>query len=126
MDVPAFKRIAYEVAHHINAKVTGIFEPNVTPNFIAAELDLGDRHTYLLCSQANDWALSREVQLGYCRLAFKDVPAIAEVLERDFGIRVQSKARLQGPFVKAEWMSDADIRYWKPKTLGEALFNWWD
>lgn len=126
MDVPALKRVAYELARHINARVVAIHEPRVTPNFITAGLDPGDRSLYLLCSHAGDWALCREVSLDGCRLEFEDSPTIAQVLERNFGIRLHPKASLLGPFVKAPWMCDADTSYWRPRTLGEALFNWWD
>lgn len=126
MDVPTFKRVAYELARHINAMVVGIYEPDVTPNFMTAKLDLGASEIYLLCSHAGDWALSREVILDPCTLEFEDSLAITEVLECYFGIGLHSKSSLQGPFVKAEWMSDTDIRYWQPKSLGEGLFNWWD
>ena len=33
--------------------------------------------------------------------------------------------RLGSPEIVYE-ISDADIKYWQPQTLGDALFNWWD
>ena len=35
---------------------------------------------------------------------------------------------LNGPFDAATWphISSNDITYWRPSTLGEALFNYWN
>lgn len=79
----------------------------------------------MLQSHAGDWALCSEVGFD-CRLVFDDAPSISEALERCHGIRLHSKAALLGPFVRTEGISESDIKYWKPQTLGEALFNWWD
>jgi hypothetical protein len=41
---------------------------------------------------------------------------------------VLTAAELARPFTAAEWpvVSAYDVRYWKPESLGEALFNYWD
>jgi len=41
---------------------------------------------------------------------------------------VLTKNDLDRPFRAADWpsMSSSDINYWKPATVGEALFNYWD
>ena len=33
---------------------------------------------------------------------------------------------LLAPFEKWPSLAECDLRYWKPNTLGDALFNWWD
>ena len=126
MDGSDFKRVVYDVARQLGARVVSIHEPNVTPNFVTAELAVGERHVYLLRSHAGDWALCSEVDFSGCRLLFDDNPSITDILESHHSIRVRSKADLLGPFVKHLGISDHDIRYWRPQTVGDALFNWWD
>lgn len=125
MDTTAFKRVVYDVARHIGARVAGIEEPRYYCNFIYGALDLGDRTVFLLQSAAGDWSLCSDVPT-YASLKFGEVPSITNVLAGYHGIQIHSKAALLGPVVKRADMSDYDLNYWRPKTMGEALFNWWD
>lgn len=64
-------------------------------------------------------------------LTFLDEPDLVAVLTdlaAQTKYRIYSKAELDGPFDAAAWpeMSANDLRYWRPQTLGAALFNWWD
>ncbi|MEV6237800.1 hypothetical protein [Lentzea sp. NPDC051838] len=57
-----------------------------------------------------------------------DLVAVLTDLAAQTKYRVWAKAELDGPFDASAWpeMSANDIRYWRPDTLGAALFNWWD
>ncbi len=61
-------------------------------------------------------------------LTFVDFPELTEALAGDGKFTVMTAAELARPFVAAEWpaVSAYDVRYWKPESLGEALFNYWD
>ncbi|MGW5137568.1 hypothetical protein ACWEPH_00655 [Nocardia beijingensis] len=61
-------------------------------------------------------------------LGFLDIPELVAVLAEHPGFAVLTAADLDGPFDAAAWpgIDRADIDYWKPETLGEALFNYWD
>ena len=55
-------------------------------------------------------------------------PELAAALAEQPGFQVLGSPELEGPFDSAAWPSvlSSDIAYWRPRTLGEALFNYWD
>ncbi len=64
---------------------------------------------------------------GSGSLGFLDIPELVAVLAEQPGFVALTAADLDGPFDAAAWpgIDRADIDYWKPKTLGEALFDYW-
>jgi hypothetical protein len=126
MDLGSFQTIIYEVARQIGAKVVAVHLPTVTPNFMTAEFQSMTTRFYVICSDDDNWAFSRFFEPNICRLEFTDVPDAADVLRGMFGKIPMSKSDLDAPFRGRPGLSEADVQYWKPSTLGEALFNWWD
>jgi hypothetical protein len=122
----AFKQIVFEIARQAGGRVADIVEPDITPNFIAARIELGPTRCYLLHADADHWAFTEAIEPALTPLTFTDCPALAEAMTRLFGITPLTRAELNAPFTKLPGLSDSDIRYWKPRTLGDALFNWWD
>ncbi|GLY48645.1 hypothetical protein [Lentzea sp. NBRC 102530] len=102
-------------------------EPRVTPNFHAAYVEYRDHRptVAVLRTHAGDvaFALDHEQQ----PLEFVDDAALTSVLE-EFGLGVWRTAELHRPFKAADWplLDVRDVRYWRPETAGQALFNWWD
>ncbi|MGY2092832.1 hypothetical protein [Nocardia gipuzkoensis] len=58
-------------------------------------------------------------------MAFLDAPELVAALAEQPGFAVLTAADLDSPFDATAWpdMERADIEYWKPKSLGEELFN---
>ena len=126
MDTKNFKSITFGVASTLQWKVANLYEPVVTPNFWVAELTHGNETIYLLCSRKGDWAVSSFFSPEVCELWFEDCPQISTVLEALYKIRVHSKSELNEAFVPSADMSPKDVKYWKPETMGQGLFNWRD
>lgn len=61
-------------------------------------------------------------------LTFVDEPALVAALAALPGVRVLTRADLDASFDMAAWpdIRLSDVRYWKPATVGAALFNYWD
>ncbi len=61
-------------------------------------------------------------------LTFLDVPAPARALAAVPGLRVLAAAELAAPFRQADWphVLAGGLAYWRPATVGEALFTYWD
>ena len=121
-----FKAIIYQVARQIGAEVVAVHLPTVTPNFCAAELKRATMRFYVLCSNTDNWAFSRFFEPHISRLEFEDVPEAADALRSMFGKEPLSKSELEAPFQGRPGLSEEDIRYWRPSTQGDVLFNWWD
>lgn len=64
-------------------------------------------------------------------LTFVDAPelvtALSDRAERA-GFEVLTETELARPFDAAAWpeLDQAEIRFWQPGTVGDALFNFWD
>lgn len=121
-----FSTIVYELARQLGAAVLAIHRPSITPNFWAAELQRNGARFYVLCSDEGNWAFSRFFAPRECRLEFEDIPDAAELLQQLFGKTPLSKAELDAPLQTQPSTRARDLRYWKPATQGELLFNWWD
>ncbi|GAA2714751.1 hypothetical protein Apa02nite_096130 [Actinoplanes palleronii] len=61
-------------------------------------------------------------------LTFVELPDLAAALKTMPGFRLLTATELDGPIDAAKWprISQRDLRYWHPQTLGEGLFNYWD
>ncbi len=60
-------------------------------------------------------------------LTFVEEPELATCLAELSGACVLTVAELNGPIDATEWpdVAAGDVAYWRPGTLGEALFNYW-
>ncbi|MDD2721815.1 MAG: hypothetical protein PHH47_10970 [Gallionella sp.] len=131
-----FPHIAKKIGAALYYRVGPIHEPEVTPNFSYVEytgrFDLQEgAKRYLLCSYDGRWAVCSHVESDErgIKLQFVDCAEIAVKLKEFYGINVMSKAELEAEFQllpDLPYMSESDLKYWKPKTMGAALFNWWD
>lgn len=116
----------YEIALAVNGKIVSIHTPSVTPNFFAAELSFNGTTLFVLCSTNELWAFSEKLNPSECELTFVDSQILSATLSNLFGFTPLTTVELNSPYKKLADISDADILYWKPKSLGEAIFNWWD
>jgi hypothetical protein len=126
MDLSAFRKIVHEAARQAGGRMVDIIEPGVTPNFLAARIEVGPAPCYVLCSHADDWAFAEAIEPPLAPLRFIDCPTIADALQSLFGLTPFTQAVMQAPFSARPGLSESDLSYWKPRTLGDALFNWWD
>ncbi|MDD4964343.1 MAG: hypothetical protein PHI11_10555 [Gallionella sp.] len=127
----AFPHIAQKIGAALYYRVGPIHKPEVTPNFSYVEFTGRFDHQenakrYLLCSYEGNWAVCKDVGSD-----FVDCAEIAAKLKEFYGINVMSKAELEAEFeltpeIAAIHPSISDLKYWRPQTMGEALFNWWD
>jgi hypothetical protein len=121
-----FKQIVHAIARHVGALLNAVHEPSITPNFFAADMTLREQQITLLCSRNGMWACTQTQGRSGASLRFVDCPALAAALREQFGIDPLAAVELDGPFRALPGMSGADIQYWRPQTLGEGVFNWWD
>jgi hypothetical protein len=128
-----FRLACYELARRTGATVSEFrFAEGATPNFDQGIVTYRGRTVAVV--RARDSALfaiaePRVVDPAGAGdagpLTFVDEPVLAAALP---DVRVLTKAELDAPFETTDWPDVllSDIRYWKPATVGEALFNYWD
>lgn len=135
-DLTAFRRACYEAARRTGGELTEFrisHEP--TPNFHQAIVAYPDRTIAVVCVRDAPLlalAVPRVIEpTSACDsgpLTFVDLPDLAAVLEAVPGFRLLTATELDGPIDATKWpgISRPDMRYWRPQTLGEGLFNYWD
>ncbi|RCU42870.1 hypothetical protein DU002_19190 [Corallincola holothuriorum] len=126
MDMQHFKKVIYDLAQRAGFTVVEFHGPLATPNFFAALMEQRGKEFAVLASINSDWAVVSEFEPSVCELDFIDSADVARELKYCHGIDVISSKVLNGPFVTRSYLSHNDVKYWKPQSLGEALFNWWD
>ena len=126
MDYSGFKTIVYQIIQQLDGKVNSCWQASATPNFHAAEIEFKRQKIYVLCNIEGDWAYSSYFAEDDCNLAFINFPEFSALLMQLYGYVSLTQTELDGRFVAREHMLASDIKYWRPQTLGEGLFNWWD
>lgn len=126
MSFSAFKNKVFIICNELNCSVVGFHEGGVTPNFHAAHITSNDKNLFVLCSYENQWAYSKFFSENECRLEFIDFPEFSELLKQVFEITPRKSSELNSPFTNKYNNSEYNIKYWKPQSEGDAIFNWWD
>ncbi|AOT08714.1 hypothetical protein [Pseudoalteromonas luteoviolacea] len=126
MNFQEFKRIIYYLSSSLNLDVKELKGSNVTPNFHLALMKRAEEEVCIICSIHGEWAFCNYSEFLSYKLHFVDNEHASKILKVHFGITTHKQSSLIEAFVKYPYMSSSDIAYWKPKSLGEALFNWWD
>ncbi|GAA5444352.1 hypothetical protein Misp06_02538 [Microbulbifer sp. NBRC 101763] len=126
MEVSIFKKVLYGIAPEVGASLGKVISPEVIPNFLACQIETRKFSLYILCSENNDWAFVEDYDPESCELIFINNELISSKLKDIYNIKTLTKEELNLPFKATNSMLESDIKYWRPKTMGEGLFNWWD
>ncbi|MBU2669134.1 hypothetical protein KOI35_37040 [Actinoplanes bogorensis] len=138
-DLREFRRACHKAAGRVRATVTGFrVSDGVTPNFHQGILAFRDRTeiAVVLARDTGVAALAEPRVISFAEatalesgpLTFVDHPELTVALVETRAFRVMTTAELADPFDAREWpqLTEYDVRFWKPETLGDALFNYWD
>ncbi|WP_067568222.1 hypothetical protein [Nocardia acidivorans] len=137
IELRAFRQACHAVARSAGGSVIEFrLATGVTPNFHQGVITYGDRHVAVVLSRDTAMLAVSEPRTPTSPdevhesgpLTFVDAPELVAALAEHSGFSVLTAADLDGPFDAGAWpeIDRADINYWKPRTLGEALFNYWD
>ncbi|MDX6481827.1 MAG: hypothetical protein QOG85_2337 [Gaiellaceae bacterium] len=106
---------------------------DVTPNFHQGIVAYRDREVAVVCTRDSAiLAVAEPRNIGFPDgvqdsgpLRWVDAPELAAALAERPGFQVLDSSELDGPLDTAAWpgVLPSDIAYWRPGTLGEALFN---
>lgn len=136
-ELRAFRQACYDAARRTGGSVIEFrLADGVTPNFHQGVIAYRDHHVaVVLLRDMAVLAVAEPRVVDFADgaresgpLIFVDSHGLVEVLAEQPGFEVLTPADLNGPFDAATLLDLdlADIKYWKPATLGEALFNYWD
>jgi hypothetical protein len=128
-----FKRIVFAVATNQRLEVSRLTERSVTPNFHAARL-IDSEMSILLLGHATYplIAFAKPVNTDATQMRFVDCSRIAIEMQNLFSdVTIAATNELNRELTESDKpLLDAiereQIEYWKPSTIGEVVFNWWD
>ncbi|OPH51910.1 hypothetical protein BC351_34425 [Paenibacillus ferrarius] len=137
VDSLQFKRLCYSLANYSNGKILSFEEPHASQNFYKIELGLHNESIFILLNCLYPFlAFASSVQ--YFKIEFIDHSLSNIVSGFNEGFRVLSAIETNQQFELDERthnlltennLNEAEINeilYWKPKTVGDVIFNFWD
>lgn len=127
-----FKRAIFSAFNRDGWRVGSLLPRSGTPNFHTAEIVSTNESTLVVCNGTYPiYAFADTSGLDNCLLTFRDYPNLAERLKAFPNLMVASVSDLSRLITDAD-IANLDkceaeqIKYWKPKTIGEIVFNWFD
>jgi hypothetical protein len=129
-----FRSHCYSVARVLNCSVVAVEAPilGVACNFVSGTFKFSrDSVAVLLNAHFPVVAFSEPLMAGTTHLRFIDSPKLADAFQ-NFGLyEVPDFSELTAPLTLANYDDLAaderkQIKYWKPQSVGEVVFNFWD
>ncbi|MFF5054009.1 hypothetical protein ACFY1S_12590 [Micromonospora sp. NPDC000663] len=131
-DLRVFTAVCHHAARAIDATVTGVTPAGVTPNFHTVDIADAPHHIAVLRHITLPFvAFARPHAIGDVTVTFVDHPDLADAINALTRVQALTVDQLQTPLTQVDLgaldPSEHDqISYWRPTTLGELLFNFWD
>lgn len=137
IDENHFKSICFDLIRRNQGKILKIDEANLTSNFSKVKVNVFNREIYVLLNAYYPFlALASTVEFQH--INFIDDPVLSKGFMPFY--KVLSKEKLNEPLdirnskgkVSLENKNNLNsseleqIFYWKPNTVGEVMFNFWD
>ena len=131
-DLSAFTALCHQAARAIDATVTAVTPAGVTPDFHTVEITNVQHHIAVLRHTTLPFiAFARPQANGDVTVTFIDHRDLAAAITKLTDAQGLTVDQLRTPLSQVD-LSALDpgehdqINYWKPATVGELLFNYWD
>ncbi|RGC70869.1 hypothetical protein C5N14_00005 [Micromonospora sp. MW-13] len=129
-DLRAFTAICHQAARTVDATVTGVTPADVTPNFHTIDITHPEHHITVLRHTALPFIAFAHPR-DDLTITFVDHPDLAAAIISLTDTQVLTVDQLRTPLSQVDLSALApgehdQISYWKPTTVGELLFNFWD
>ncbi|MFD5243311.1 hypothetical protein ACFWIW_02145 [Amycolatopsis sp. NPDC058340] len=133
-DEKEFRRACYEAARRTRGRVAGFVSYKTGSNFDQCEIVYRHRTAAVLWAWDLDGAVRNglgiaESPVSWGSITFVDEPGLLAVLgELLPEFRLHTRAELEQPIDLSvpPWVNNGHAQSWRPDSLGEALFNYWD
>jgi len=131
-DLRHFTAVCHQAARAIDATVTDVTPAGVTPNFHTIDIRYAQHHISVLRHTVLPFiAFALPRAGGEISIAFVDHHDLAAAILNLTDARVLTVEQLRTPLAHIDLTAlgrheHDQINYWKPNTLGELLFNFWD
>ena len=115
----------------LNYRPISFEEAGITPNFHRGSFKAPDGSEIIILCNAFHPLITLCSAVDYCQITFIKVQNIEQALTNYTSYQLLSKELLDTTVTEEELealnsMEHSQFDYWKPDTLGEIIFNWWD
>ncbi|WP_169089680.1 hypothetical protein [Paenibacillus sp. PL91] len=136
-DTSHFKKLCYALANHVGGKLLNVSEPQET-NFYCADIQINGKEIHILLNGIYPLiAIASRVE--YMNILFIDDQTISIGIEaysteyrvlqlRELSEQIQLDDR-KNKLRNENTLNEKELKqifYWKPKTVGEVIYNHWD
>ncbi len=128
-----FKLVIHVVARELSCSATNLVERGVTPNFHSALIACEDQSILILGHSIYPiFAIAKPLEHSSQCLRFIDIDKVSQIVNDHFPhVTLASAQRLTQKLsgtdlVELDEFELEQVKYWKPETVGELVFNWWD
>ncbi|MFC9432471.1 hypothetical protein [Nocardia sp. NPDC057030] len=132
IDQREFRSVCHTAARLTSGWVTCTVPAGWTRSFVAVSIAYRDHGRAVLCNLSLPLvAVAEPIGPDEVVPVFVCDPQLTEVISCISQFRVLTPTELATPLAECD-LSElgeaelAQIRYWKPETVGETVFNWWD
>jgi hypothetical protein len=132
-----FKQVCYSISRQTHGKLLSFEKPHESQNFYKAELEWKDEKLFILLNGSYpivafasnvepfnitfiDHPIVNEVE------TFTNIYTIAVASELEEPVYIDERAKSLVNENKLNKQELSQLFYWKPKTVGEIVFNFWD
>ncbi|MEI5906647.1 hypothetical protein WAK64_06200 [Bacillus spongiae] len=130
VDGKQFKQLCFDVISRNNGKVVDFITPQYPTNFYYAHVEIEDNQFYILLNEHFPYlAFASIVEFG--NIKFINKPVLYEKFSSLY--RVIGTGELNAPLtqdlLKQTELNSVEleqISYWRPETVGQIIFNYWD
>lgn len=130
VDGKQFKQLCFDLAARNGGKVIEFYTPQYQANFYHAQVEVLGNVFYILLNEHYPYlTFASLIEPG--NIKFIDKPSLNEQFSPFY--RVIGTVELNVPFhqtmVKKTELNTAELEqlaYWKPETVGQIIFNFWD
>jgi hypothetical protein len=123
-----FIQLCYDIASRMSGRVIDFHSPEYPRNFYNTHVEMfGDRFHILLNEHYPILAYASNVEFG--KISFIDKPILNKYFSPFYRIwkTDELNERIRPNLLKELAPIELEqIAYWKPKTIGQIIFNYWD
>ncbi|KGM45228.1 hypothetical protein P9D43_22580 [Neobacillus niacini] len=136
VDGKQFKQVCSTLVNRSGGKVLEFKEPQYPMNFYDIEVKAFNKHFHILLNEHYPYlAFASVVEFG--KINFIDVPELKQFrsLYKVLSVRELNEPLVLNPNSKEGILQNENdlnsaeleqVAYWKPKRIGEVIFNYWD
>lgn len=130
VDGEQFKQLCFDFTSRNSGKVMDFITPQYSSNFYYAHVEVVGNQFYILLNEHYPYlAFASVVECENIKfinspVLYESFVSFYQVVGKDeLNIHLNENALKQTELNSAEW---EQVAYWKPETIGQIIFNYWD